>query len=195
MFLDMLEERAVVLGKQGRHEQALSIYVCLLEDIQRAKQYCEKVSASKAPGHDEVYVLLMRILLSPPENWLVDIATTPVSKPPNLTAAMEILRSNPTKIDPSQVPTFIKILIILLFCVQALAVLPDNVSIRDIRSFLEESIRSKLSIRRETQILKGLVYSEHLQVQDQRMRCEARAIVITDLHICVICSKRFNNQR
>lgn len=78
---------------------------------------------------------------------------------------------------------------------KALAVLPDNVPIRDIRSFLEESIRSKLARRRETQILKRLVYSEYLQVQDQRMRCEARAIAITDLHICVICSKRFNNQR
>lgn len=92
-----------MLGKQGRHEQALSIYVCMLEDVQRAKQYCERVSASRALGHDEVYVLLMRILISPPENWLVGVADAPPVTPRDLATAVELLRSNPDKINPTQV--------------------------------------------------------------------------------------------
>lgn len=39
----LYEERAIILGKLGRHEQALSIYVSVLGDIQRAKEYCDKV--------------------------------------------------------------------------------------------------------------------------------------------------------
>jgi len=92
-----------MLGKQGRHEQALAIYVCMLSDVQRAKQYCERVSASRAPGHDEVYILLMRILISPPENWLLGVADAPSLSPSDLATAIDVLLSNPDKINPSQV--------------------------------------------------------------------------------------------
>lgn len=54
VFSGLFEERAIILGKLGRHEQALSIYVSVLSDIQRAKEYCDKVYVLGGPGADEV---------------------------------------------------------------------------------------------------------------------------------------------
>lgn len=61
----MFEERAIILGKLGKHEQALSIYVTVLSDIQRAKEYCDKVYRQGGPGADEVsstYCLIMTVM-------------------------------------------------------------------------------------------------------------------------------------
>lgn len=42
-FDSLFEERAIILGRLGRHQQAISIYVSLLNDIPRAIQYCQNV--------------------------------------------------------------------------------------------------------------------------------------------------------
>lgn len=39
----MYEERAVILEKLGHHEQALSIYVMVLKNVETAIQYCDRV--------------------------------------------------------------------------------------------------------------------------------------------------------
>lgn len=39
----LFEERAIILGRLGRHQQAISIYVNLLNDIPRAIEYCNNV--------------------------------------------------------------------------------------------------------------------------------------------------------
>lgn len=41
----LFEERAIILGRLGRHQQAISIYVNLLNDVPRAIQYCNNVYA------------------------------------------------------------------------------------------------------------------------------------------------------
>lgn len=101
----MFEERAILLGKQGRHEQALSIYVCILGDVPRAKKYCEQVYARQSLGFKEVFVLLMRILICPPDNWLGAVQDiTPVIQP-DIETALNILEEHAEKINPTQVNT------------------------------------------------------------------------------------------
>jgi hypothetical protein len=43
LFTGLFEERAIVLGKLGRHEHALAIYMSILRDVPRAVDYCDKV--------------------------------------------------------------------------------------------------------------------------------------------------------
>lgn len=43
LFTGLFEERAIVLGKLGRHEHALAIYMSILRDVPRAVEYCDKV--------------------------------------------------------------------------------------------------------------------------------------------------------
>lgn len=73
--------------------------------------------------------------------------------------------------------------------------LPDNVPIGRIRHFLEASLHNQLSERRKTQVLKGLLQAEHLQVQEQRMHYESKSVLMTEFNICPVCKKRFGNQR
>lgn len=173
----LFEERAVVVGKLGHHEKALSIYVSILGNVPRAIQYCDKVYEQKSEGHDEVYVLLMRMLISPPENWLVG-APPPPTIQPDVETALHLLEQYASRIPP----------------LKALEVLPDKVPLQRVGHFLELCLQKQLSERRRTQLLKGLVYAEHLQVQEQRMQCEAQSILVTEFNVCSVCKKRFGNQ-
>ena len=50
----LLEERSVILGRLGRHEQALGIFVRVLGDIDRAVTYCNSVYDRNVPGTQDV---------------------------------------------------------------------------------------------------------------------------------------------
>ncbi|XP_054260195.1 vam6/Vps39-like protein [Macrosteles quadrilineatus] len=173
----LFEERAIILGRLGRHEQALSIYVSVLSDIQRAKEYCDKVYKQGGSGADEVYVWLMRLLISPPDNWLVGV--TPANTPqPDLETALSLLEGNADRIPP----------------LKALKELPDSVPLIRIKHFLMASLQKQINERRKTQVLKGLLYAEHLQVQELRMQYESQSVMMTETMVCPVCKKRFGNQ-
>ena len=76
-----------------------------------------------------------------------------------------------------------------------MSVLPDNVPLPRVKQFLQTSLQNKLNLRRTTQILKGLVYAEHLQVQGERLKSESKYIIMTEVNICPVCKKRFTSQR
>jgi hypothetical protein len=54
MLPGLFEERAVILGRMGMHENAISIYMCTLNDVERAIRYCEGVYKQKQEGFDIV---------------------------------------------------------------------------------------------------------------------------------------------
>lgn len=43
LLTGLLAERAVLLGKLKQHNQALAIYVMVLDDYEKALQYCDQV--------------------------------------------------------------------------------------------------------------------------------------------------------
>lgn len=98
---------------------------------------------------------------------------------PDLEMALELLEKHASKINP----------------LKALEVLPDTVPIGRIKHFLEVSLQEKLNARRRIQVLRGLLYAEHLQVQEQRMHYESQSVLMTEFNICPVCKKRFGNQR
>lgn len=98
---------------------------------------------------------------------------------PDLEMALRLLEEHASKINP----------------MKALDVLSDSVPIGRIRRFLEVSLQNNLNTRRRTLVHKGLLYAEHLQVQEQRMHYESQNILITEYNICPVCKKRFGNQR
>lgn len=101
----------------------------------------------------QVYVLLMRLLISPPENWLVGI-TPSAPLQPDLETALSLLEGNAERIPP----------------LKALKELPDSVPLIRIKHFLTTALHKQLSERRNTQVLKGLTYAEHLQVRRKMKR-------------------------
>ncbi|XP_057329506.1 vam6/Vps39-like protein isoform X1 [Microplitis mediator] len=185
----LYEERAIILGRLGRHHQAISIYVNLLNDVPRAIQYCNNVytryesqknteGGKCQDGADEVYVTLIQQLLKPEPFFVTGSSEIQKTAQPDLETALELLEQYASKITP----------------INALEVLPDNVPIGRIRHFLEASLHNQLSERRKTQVLKGLLQAEHLQVQEQRMHYESKSVLMTEFNICPVCKKRFGNQ-
>nr|XP_018917958.1 PREDICTED: vam6/Vps39-like protein [Bemisia tabaci] len=173
----MFEERCIILGKLGRHEQVLSIYLNNLGDIQRAIRYCDKVYKANVEGRDQVYFLLIKLLINPPDIYFGGSShTTPPQ--PDLETALTILESNAGKIDALKV----------------LSILPDDIQMTKIKHFLTLSLSKQLDERRRAQVLKGLVYAEHLQVHELRMFYESQSFLITEFNVCPVCKKRFTNQ-
>ncbi|KAI5642851.1 vacuolar sorting protein 39 domain 2 domain-containing protein [Phthorimaea operculella] len=177
----LFEERAVILGKLGRHEQALAIYVQILGDVNRAIRYCENVSQNRDDKNVDVYVILMRILMNPQHNVLTgplaNVPRHPTTAVPDLETALDILEKHADKISP----------------LKALSVLPDSVPLGRLKHFLESALDSQLALKRRTQILKGLLYAEHLQVQELKQFHESKSVTINDYNVCPVCKKRFGN--
>ena len=98
---------------------------------------------------------------------------------PDLETALELLEEHASKINPLKV----------------LEVLPDSVPIGRIKHFLEASLQNNINEKRRMQVLKGLLYAEHLQVQEQRMHYQSQSVLMTEFNVCPVCKKRFGNQR
>ena len=58
----LFEERAILLGRGGRHREALIIYINILGDLDMARQYCAR---ERSAGRSEVYQHLVELLVSP----------------------------------------------------------------------------------------------------------------------------------
>ncbi|XP_071441568.1 vam6/Vps39-like protein [Hetaerina americana] len=173
----LYEEKAIVLGKLGRHEQVLSLYISFLQDIQQAINYCEKTYQQQSEGHDEVYVILVKMLINPPESWILGVQ--PVKPPkPDVDLALDLLSKNAMKMNP----------------IKALSVLPDEVPLWKVRRFVDTSLHNVLNERRNAEVLRGLLAAEHIQVKESKLYHESQSIVMTDFNVCPVCKKRFGNQ-
>ena len=56
MIVGLLAERAVLLGKLKQHNQALAIYVMVLDDYEKALQYCDQVYKKGGPDAQQVKI-------------------------------------------------------------------------------------------------------------------------------------------
>lgn len=53
-FLDLFEERALLLGRLGRHDVALAMYAHILRDPKMAEDYCRKMYDPEKEENKEV---------------------------------------------------------------------------------------------------------------------------------------------
>lgn len=141
---------------------------------------------SKTDNADiDVYVILIRQLLKPDAGDVSDLVfnnsklESQRNLQPDLETALELLEEHAVKIEPTK----------------ALEVLQDSVPIGRIKRFLEVSLQNMICEKRNIQVLKGLLYAEHLQVQEQRMHYESQSVLMTEFNVCPVCKKRFGNQR
>jgi len=170
------EERAILLGRLGRHEQALDIYIHTLRNMKLAEEYCDKNYAKDKEGNKDVYYLLLKMFLSPPD---------PQSDSPHsqrdtllghnrLDVALKLLVNHATKIDTTK----------------ALELLPSDTKLRDILTYLENVMESQAAQRRSNQILKSMLYAENLQVTENLIQLQRVKVDVTEDDICRACKKR-----
>uniref|UniRef100_A0A3Q1C7B8 CNH domain-containing protein n=1 Tax=Amphiprion ocellaris TaxID=80972 RepID=A0A3Q1C7B8_AMPOC len=169
----LLEERALLLGRMGKHEQALFIYVHILKDTRMAEDYCHRHYNSS------VYLSLLRMYLSPPDVHCLGPIKMELSEPQaNLQAALQVLELHHSKLNTTK----------------AINLLPANTQIREIRVFLESVLEEKAQRKRCNQVLKSLLQAEFLRVQEERIFHQQVKCVITEEKTCRVCKKKIGNR-
>ncbi|XP_057716221.1 vam6/Vps39-like protein isoform X1 [Corythoichthys intestinalis] len=177
-FDGLLEERALLLGRMGKHEQALFIYVHVLKDTHMAEEYCHSHYSSSVETDKDVYLSLLRMYLSPPDARCLGPIKMELSEPQaNLQAALRVLELHHSKLNTTK----------------AINLLPANTQIREIRVFLESVLEEKAERKRCNQVLKSLLQAEFLRVQEERIFQQQVKCVITDEKTCRVCKKKIGN--
>ncbi|XP_004082797.1 vam6/Vps39-like protein [Oryzias latipes] len=177
-FDGLLEERALLLGRMGKHEQALFIYVHVLKDTCTAEEYCQRHYNRQVEADRDVYLSLLRMYLSPPDAHCLGPIKMELSEPQaNLQAALQVLELHHSKLDTTK----------------AINLLPANTQIREIRVFLESVLEEKAQRKRCNQVLKSLLQAEFLRVQEERIFHQQVKCVITEEKICRVCKKKIGN--
>ncbi|KAL1489629.1 hypothetical protein ABEB36_013573 [Hypothenemus hampei] len=176
----LLEERALILGRLGKHDQAIALYVRALGDIEKAKNYCSNIYEKGGPGSQSVYVHFINLILQP-ENCplaLPGVVLSPKTAQPDENLALQLLEENASKVNP----------------LDMLSSLPDKIPVSRIQRFLSVALQKVLQQRKREQVLKGLLYAEHLQCQETKLNLHKKHILITEMNVCPVCKKRFANQ-
>jgi tetratricopeptide (TPR) repeat protein len=177
-FDRFFEERAILLGRLGRHEQALAIYVYVLQDNSMALDYCRRNFEPQNEGYRDVYLYLLKMFLSTPDpKALGVIANYSGATEAQTGAALALLEEHANQIDTAR----------------ALELLPPTTRVRDIVVFLENVLEDRATMKRSAQVLRSLLYAEHLQVQEQRMFYQKIKCIITEEKMCRVCKKRIGN--
>lgn len=163
-------ERALLLGRVGRHEEALAIYIHVLHDAKLAEEYCQRNYNEGRDGSKDVFVSLLRMYLEPPD-------INGKEGKPNISVALNLLQEHRQKIATAK----------------ALELLPASIEVREVYTFLLSVLEDKEKKRKNCQVLKSLLFAEHLQVQEQRMHYQAHKIFLTDERACQVCHKKIGN--
>lgn len=149
---DMPEARAILLGRMGKHEDALRIYIYRLKDYAQAEKYCSKVYITD-PDPNGIFLLLLRLYLRPAP-----------SDPVLLQPALGLIASQGTRLDAEQV----------------LELLPPLVTMEDVRSFFVKTLRDGRKKRNEAQIVKGLLGARKEEVERVLMDLQGKKVRVTD---------------
>lgn len=185
----LCEERAIVVGKLGQHEEALSIFIYVLNNPKRAEEYCSAVHKKKLPNSKDIFFLLLKLYLHPPDSlssiqlqrkMSVSSANRSSSSanyaPINLGAKIvKLLNEHGDKIDP----------------LKAIAALPDEFELVRLREYLSVTLKKKLRECHEKEMFRQLIMSKFYQVQKTWIQLQkANKIVIDDATACQVCGKK-----
>nr|XP_018264809.1 uncharacterized protein I303_02989 [Kwoniella dejecticola CBS 10117]OBR86967.1 hypothetical protein I303_02989 [Kwoniella dejecticola CBS 10117] len=161
---EMPEARAFLLGRMGKHEEALRIYVYRLEDYPQAELYCVRAY----PTNDDIFLLLLRIYLRPSANS---------GKEALLSPALSLLSKYSTSLPPSPV----------------LDLLPPLVPMQEVDKFFLLTLRDTHTKQNEARLLKNLVKGRNEELDRLVLGLEGKRVRITDQRICPQCHKRLGN--
>ncbi|KAH9945272.1 uncharacterized protein BXZ73DRAFT_86791 [Epithele typhae] len=164
---DLFEAKAILLGRLGRHDAALEVYVYKLQDFPKAEDYCKRIYQPHSPTAS-VFLTLLRIYLLPGP------AAPPGGAATLLPPALALISRHSPRLDP----------------VATLELLPPLVTARDVEAFLLEALHAP---RFDTRVVRHLQKAREEQVARKLMVLQSKRVRITESRICPQCHKRIGN--
>uniref|UniRef100_A0A0M3J823 Vam6/Vps39-like protein (inferred by orthology to a human protein) n=1 Tax=Anisakis simplex TaxID=6269 RepID=A0A0M3J823_ANISI len=123
----MHEERAILLGRLKRHEQALAIYTNVLRDYKEAENYCKINYDRQDPENSKVYLILLRMYTNPPDSSILGLMQSDIYRAqPNQNEAIRILKEHANAIDTEE----------------AISLLPDDYTLKSVWHALEAVLQA-----------------------------------------------------
>ncbi|KAI0690617.1 hypothetical protein BC835DRAFT_1363553 [Cytidiella melzeri] len=160
---DLFEAKAILLGRSGRHDNALEIYVYRLQDFIKAEEYCKRVYNPDGETK-HVFLTLLRIYLRPTTKTSIDL----------LTPALELISRHSPRLDE----------------IETLQILPPLVTAKDVQAFLVEALRAPIF---HTRVTREISKTRDEQAARRLMYLQAKRVKVTDSRICPQCHKRLGH--
>lgn len=155
------EERAIVLGRMGKHQEALNIYVNKLNEPGKAEAYCNYIY-TQGQEQNVYYELLQIYLQSDYEEIRID-------------GSVSLLNAHSNKIGTSR----------------TLEMLPASLmKCKNLSTFFETMLYRLVRTKHDTQIRNKLMIALQLQVHETKIISQDKKFVLTDEQMCVECNKR-----
>ena len=217
-----LEERAVLLSRIGRHEEALSILVRRLNNPRLAETYCDRVwmekkniqRAGKGGGGGNSGGVMDEL-----DEWL--------AVNDNRNGDGDDSEGNDTKIGGSSADDNVYHSLLSVYLddfpdkeessgglgnvylkealgllarrhqyvdgKKAVELLPDDVPLNDIMPFLEAKMRSSAQLKHKLEMHRGLLQSQQDDAEEEIKKFKSQSFVVTEEATCAICHKRISN--
>ncbi|KZT19797.1 hypothetical protein NEOLEDRAFT_1245628 [Neolentinus lepideus HHB14362 ss-1] len=160
---DLFEARAILLGKLGRHQHALEIYVYRLNDYGKAEAYCKRIYQADSPTSG-MFLTLLRIYLRPTVQMASNL----------LQPALDLITRHGPRLDSAE----------------TLQLLPPLVTAKDVRAFLIEALRVPIF---DSHVIREISKARNEQVARKLMVLQSNRVKVTDSRICPQCHKRLGN--
>lgn len=191
--LNMVDERAALLSRLGRHYEVLQLYAIELKDASLAEGYCNRCYDAKL-ADSSIYSALLRLYLrplpsqlagptgsgpAPPLIWqqrsssLLSSASSFLSSEA-VAAAVSILNNYPERID---VPT-------------ALELLPPDVPVSSLAFFFRRVLERQVERYRNGQVKKQLSKMENFKVREALSTNRKGCVTVWSSHCCQMCGKK-----
>nr|CDS31910.1 Vam6:Vps39 protein [Hymenolepis microstoma] len=196
------EERAVLLARLGRHRQALTMWVHLLGDWNKALEHCAQVQAeaesrfitassaggirkdNETPKLNEIYTTLIDVCLNPLEPIALGIIL-----PGNESPQIEINTRFKPRIDlalevATQFSEFVDV-------TKVLQMIPDDVNLKSISPFLKSAFKRQAGMRTRLIFFNNAVQRESLRSHNDRVTTTAAQMFkVTNATRCQQCRRR-----
>jgi len=195
----LCEERAIVVGKLGQHEEALGIFIYVLNNPKRAEEYCQSVYKKKLPNSKDIFLLLLKMYINPPSNFSSDQLKRKMS----ISSASRTLQNNDSSFGLAQqqatfYPYFSSKIIRLLNDhgekidpLKAISELPNDFDLISLKDYLDMTFKRRLSDCHEKEMFRQLVMAKFYQVQKDWIDLQrANKIIIDDSTNCQVCNKK-----
>ncbi|KAG6816641.1 hypothetical protein H0H87_004387 [Tephrocybe sp. NHM501043] len=147
---DLFEARAILLGRLGRHDQALELYVYRMRDYLKAEEYCKR-AYEQGTTTNGVFLTLLRLYLRPSVNVNEDL----------LAPALDLISRHNSRLD----------------IVETLQLLPPLVTAQDVRAFLIEALRAPIF---DTGVIRHISKARNDQLSRKLMLLQAKRVKVTD---------------
>lgn len=195
---DMLEARALLLGRMGQHGGALSIYVRKLRDPTRAEEYCRDVWRYQAASQDQASSMQQQsrggrsnhqqsLFVEQAQKQLADrevfltllriYLDTTGKGSMQLDAALGLIQRHAARIDLRA----------------ALELLPASVPLSQIAGFVNVNLRDSTRKEHEAKVIREIRTNRNWQVEETLCKLQSRRVKVGESRTCPRCHKRLGN--